>query len=282
MPERWVLISGATSGIGEACAAALISDGFHVLGGYRKKRDAVKLRQFGARMIPVELDVTRPNSVRAAATFVRRRCGRDGLYGLVNNAGVTLGGPLEAVPVAQVRQLFEVNVFGMIAVTQAMLPLLRLAPGRIINIGSLSGLLASPFLSAYCASKAALESLCDALRIELAPWGIEVSLIEPGATASRVWEKTAAASARLRRAVPRASRALYGEAWDRVDAVIRGAAQRAELAARVGAAVHEALVVAEPSTRYPLDNGETMQMRALPDRERDQLLLRAWQLPGRR
>jgi short-subunit dehydrogenase len=161
-----------------------------------------------------------------------------------------------------------------------MLPLLRTARGRVVNVGSLNGLVAAPFLGAYAASKAALESLSDALRMELAPWGIEVSLIEPGSTASRIWDKAAVSTARLRTRVPRATRRLYAEAWDRFDEVLRDAARRAVPAQTVAAAVVDALTADLPSTRYPLDQGQSLQLRALPDRERDATLLRAFGLSG--
>ena len=208
--SRWVLVTGATSGIGEACVRALLAQGFEVLGGFRHRRDGAGLRALGA--IPVQLDVTRPKSLSAAATAVKKRCGKRGLYGLVNNAGVTLCAPLEAVLLEQLRALFEVNVVGVVAVTQRMLPSLRVARGRVVNVGSTNGLVAAPFLGAYSASKAALESLSDALRMELAPWGIEVALIEPGSTVSRIWDKAAASTLRLRSNVPRATRLLYANA----------------------------------------------------------------------
>lgn len=275
---RWVLVTGATSGIGQACVLALLAQGFQVLGGFRKKSDAARLRALG--VVPVQLDVTRSGTLTAAAAATRKRCGKRGLHGLVNNAGVTLCAPLELVPLAQLRQLLEVNVVGVIAVTQVMLPLLRAARGRVVNVGSLNGLVAAPFLGPYAASKAALESLSDALRMELAPWGIEVSVIEPASTASRIWDKAAASTRSLRTRVPRATLRLYAAAWDRFDEVIRNAAHHAVPAQTVAAAVVDALTADAPSTRYPLDQGQSLQLRALADRERDATLLRAFGLSG--
>jgi NAD(P)-dependent dehydrogenase (short-subunit alcohol dehydrogenase family) len=152
----------------------------------------------------------------------------------------------------------------------------------VVNIGSLSGLLAAPFMGPYCASKAALESLSDSLRMELAPFGVEVSVVEPGPTQSLVWKKSVAARPKLRKASPASARAAYEKSWTRFDALVQSAADRAGPVARVTDAVLDALTAAEPKTRYVLDDGQSLRLAALPDRERDAKLLSGFGLPGRK
>ncbi len=143
------------------------------------------------RLMPIGLDVTDAASIAAAVHTVRAMGGEDGLAGLVNNAGISDRRSTRSdSPLLGWRRQFDVNVFGLIAVTQAFLPLLRQARGRVINMGSMAGRAAMPFMAPYSASKYALEGLTDSLRVELQPWGIDVALIEPGAIATPIWGKT--------------------------------------------------------------------------------------------
>lgn len=185
-----VLVTGTSTGIGNACALYLDSLGFTVFAGVRKDADAERLRAEAPNIRPLILDVTEADTIAAAAEEVRTAVGADGLRGLVNNAGIVVVGPLESLAIEDLRRQFEVNVIGQIAVTQAFLPLLRQAQGRVVIMGSIFGLLSLPYIGAYAASKYALEALTDSLRIELAPWGIEVSIIEPGGTDTTIWEKS--------------------------------------------------------------------------------------------
>ena len=187
MPGGGVVVTGASSGIGEATALRLANAGFAVFAGVRREEDAEALRLRGVR--PVRLDVRDAAQVAAAAQEVRGALGPAGLVALVNNAGVVVPGPLEFVPLDKLRGQFEVNVIGQVAVIQAFLPLLRETRGRIVNISSIDGRIATPLLGPYVASKFALEGLSDALRRELRPWGIQITLIEPGAIKTRIWEK---------------------------------------------------------------------------------------------
>jgi NAD(P)-dependent dehydrogenase (short-subunit alcohol dehydrogenase family) len=185
-----VVISGASSGIGEACALRLHELGFRVFAGVRRAEDGARLTAASsARLTPIYLDVTEEGSIRSAVETVESELGSMPLKGLVNNAGIALGGPLEFVPIDALRQQLEVNVVGQIAVTQAFLPRLRDADGRIINIGSVSGRLGLPLLGPYSASKFALRALNDSLRMELRPWGISVSLVEAGVISTPIWRK---------------------------------------------------------------------------------------------
>ncbi len=173
-----VLVTGASSGIGEATALALAHRGFKVFAGARRIEKLKALEGLGhGRITALALDVTDAMSISAAVAAI----GDAPLYGLVNNAGVSVTGPLEEMPIDDWRRQFETNVFGVVAVTKAMLPQMRAAgAGRIVTIGSVAGRIASPFMSAYAASKHAVEGLSDSLRRELRPFGISVSVIRPG------------------------------------------------------------------------------------------------------
>ena len=186
-----VLVTGTSSGIGRATARVLVEAGFRVFASVRKPEDGAALqRELGERLRPVRMDVIDPGSIQSAVTEIEREVGEAGLAGLVNNAGIGLSGPLELLPLDELRKQFEVNVLGQIAVTQAALPLLRRRRGRIVNIGSVGDRLSIPFGSALCGSKSAFAAMSDSLRLELAPFGIHVCLIEPGAIATPAVDKT--------------------------------------------------------------------------------------------
>ena len=194
MPD--VVVTGASTGIGFAACQVLIRRGFRVFGSVRTPADADRLREkLGTNYVPILFDVTDPSSVKQAATAVREAAGEERLFGLVNNAGIAVAGPLAYLPLERFRLQIEVNLLGVHTVTQAFLPLLgtepsRLGePGRIVNISSVSGRLAVPFLGAYAASKFGLEGYSDSLRRELMLFGIKVILIEPGAVVTPIWEK---------------------------------------------------------------------------------------------
>ena len=182
-PGQSILITGATSGIGRDAALRLVRAGHLVLAGGRRADVLAELaRAGGGRLEPVVLDVTDPASVEAARELVERRTGGRGLDVLVNNAGFALPGPLEALAERDLRELFDTNVFGLLAVTRAFLPAMReRGNGRVVNVGSLMGRVTAPLLGAYTASKHAVVAINDALRMELAPFGITVVLVEPGA-----------------------------------------------------------------------------------------------------
>ena len=181
MRAKAVLVTGASSGMGKACAVRLAEGGFTVFAAVRKERDAQAIREScSPRLIPIILDVTKDRSISEAAQTVQDAVGSAGLAGLVNNAGIAVTGPIELVPLEELRRQFEVNVFGQIAVTQALLPLIRAGRGRIINVGSVGARFALPFGSPLNSSKAAFESISDSMRMELRPWGIHVVLVSPG------------------------------------------------------------------------------------------------------
>ncbi|HLI65680.1 MAG TPA: SDR family oxidoreductase [Caulobacteraceae bacterium] len=209
---KTVLITGASSGIGEAAALALAARGHRVLAGVRRAADAERLApRLGATGQALIIDVTRPEQIAAARAAVEAA---DGLDALVNNAGVTISGPLEHLPLDDIRQQFEVNVFGVIALTQAMLPSLRRSRGRVIVVGSVGGRNAMPLIAPYCASKHAIEALAPALRMELKRAGVAVSLVEPGSTSSAIWDTSIARSRVSEAMLPADALQQYGPALE--------------------------------------------------------------------
>jgi NAD(P)-dependent dehydrogenase (short-subunit alcohol dehydrogenase family) len=188
--KRSVLVTGASSGIGKESALLLASEGFQVFAGVRRQEDAAALASEGhGSLVPVMLDVTVPSSINAALESIREAIPADASFGLVNNAGIAVAAPLELVELDSLRKQFEVNVFGHVAVTKAFLPLLRSHRGRIVFIGSLFGKIGVPLVSPYSAAKFAIEAIADAFAVELWPWKIRVSLLEPGNIATPIWDK---------------------------------------------------------------------------------------------
>ena len=258
---RTAIVTGASSGIGQACAVRLARAGWRVLAGVRREGDAPEGTE------ELLLDVTDAEQIRDAAARV------DELNGLVNNAGIALGSPLELVPVDQLRHQLEVNLVGQVAVTQALLPALRRAKGRIVFMGSIAGRSALPFLAPYAASKHALEAVADSLRLELKPFGIPVSIVEPGSIRTAIWGRSAARADELAATMDSEVAELYAE---RVAAFRSVALKRGEGGApadRVAAVVEEALTAERPQARYLV--GRDAKLRAgferLPDRLRDRI-----------
>jgi NAD(P)-dependent dehydrogenase (short-subunit alcohol dehydrogenase family) len=273
-----VVITGASTGIGEACALQLDKLGYRVFAGIRKAADGESLRRrASARLVPVRLDISDETEIAHAARTVTEALGGAGLAGLVNNAGIVVSGMLEFLPLDALRRQLEVNVIGQIAVTQAFLPSLRKARGRIVNIGSLSGLISSPFTGAYCASKFALEALTDALRQELRPWKIHVSIVEPGFIHTPILTKSLSAADALRAQLPTEALQLYGNSMRVVrDSIERESAKAAPTEVVAKAVVH-ALTARRPRTRYVVGahSGLAIRLgRALPDRWRDAMIAR--------
>ena len=271
-----VVVTGASTGIGAACALDCVSRGMTVFAGVRDPRAGEALvAKAGPSLIPILLDVTDEPSIARSLDVVQRVVGKAGLGGLVNNAGIVVGSPLEVIPLAQLRTQLEVNVIGQIAVTQAFLPLLRLGHGRIVNMGSIAGRGTIPLLGPYSASKYALEALTDALRMELQPWGIQVSIIEPGAIATPIWEKSGKAAQELEALAGDEAKALYGDAVNRVREAVAKSAERAISPDAVVRAVHHALTASCPKTRYLVGNDAKLRawmVKWLPDRMQDILL----------
>lgn len=281
---RAFLVTGASSGIGRATALLLDRNGFQVFAGVRRREHGEALRQRASeRLTPILLDVTDPRSIEAAVKSVSDALTGRALAGLVNNAGIDIAGPLETSSVAEARLQFEVNVIGLLAVTQAFLPMLRQSRGRIVNIGSILGRLAIPFMGAYSASKFALEGLTDAFRIELRPWGIHVSLIEPGTVATPLWSKNHLLAGMNEERVDAAGK-LYATANAAAHAAFTKLGQSGISPDRVAAKVFEALTAPNPKPRY-LVGREAKALSWLaalvPDRIRDRMLMKQFGLPQR-
>jgi NAD(P)-dependent dehydrogenase (short-subunit alcohol dehydrogenase family) len=266
---RSVVVTGASSGIGLACAVRLAASGWRVLGGVRTPRDAESLR--GQGIEPLELDVTDAAQVASAADAVGTR-----LDGLVDNAGIAIAAPLELVPLDELRRQLEVNVVGQVAVTQALLPALRRARGRIVLMGSIGGRSALPFLGPYAASKHALEAIADVLRVELRPWGMHVAIIEPASIATAIWRKGAERADELSRGVAPEAAALYA---DRVAAFRSVALARGPGAdpAAVAKTVEHALTASRPKARYLVGRDAHLRswVERLPTPLRDRMLTKA-------
>lgn len=244
--KKTVLITGASSGIGLETARYLKAKGFQVFAGVRKKEEAMSQEQDIGRIIPICLDVTRAEDIKEAVTLIESHTGAAGLSGLVNNAGVPAGGPMEFIRVETVRRVMEVNLMGAISMTQAFLPMIRRGKGRIINVSSISGRIAFPFVGPYAASKFALEAFSDSLRVELKPWSIPVSVIEPGDVATPIWEKTGPIINADSATFPSAAQRQYGPIFQKINAIkIHGIPP-----ATVAQKIHHALTVKWPKARY--------------------------------
>ena len=276
---RSVLITGASTGIGAACALELDRRGFRVFAGVRNDAAVQRLRQQGSdRLTPVMLDVTDPAGIAEAARSVAEAVGDEGLWGLVNNAGIVVAGPLEVLPLDELRKQLEINVIGQVAVTQAFLPLLRTARGRIVNMGSISGRLSAPFLGPYSASKFAMEAITDSLRLELRRWGIAVSIVEPVSIKTPIWEKTEVEADELAKKAPPQLEELYGADLAAFRAETHRLAEHGLPVERVVRAVVHALTARRPKTRYPVGAQAKWGIFALQfvsDRTRDWIVRRA-------
>lgn len=268
-----MLVTGASTGIGRACALHMDRLGWQVFAGIRSAEAMASLRAEGSdRLVPLMLDVTDAGSIRGAVERVSAAVGEAGLFGLVNNAGIPYGGPVEFLSLDAVRRLFEVNFFGVIAVTQAFLPLLRQARGRIVNMSSIGGMVSAPFVSPYSASKFALEALSDSLRMELRPWGMHVSVIQPGAIDTPIWDKAGDVVGDLIDSAPQAGLDLYGSALEGMRPRYARHGISTDATSR---AVAHALAAPRPHTRYRIgfEGMVARLVRLLPGRLRDWLIL---------
>lgn len=269
-----ILITGASTGIGKACALHLDTLGYRVFAGVRNEVDGAALqRDASERLAPVFLDVTDESSIFSAVERIARET--DGtLDGLINNAGIGRGGALEAIPMEEIRTLFDVNVIGLLAMTKAVLPLVLQAKGCIINMGSTAGIMAFPGASAYSASKFAVRALTDSLRLELKPLGVRVVLVAPGAVESRIWEKGAAFKQRMREHLDPAIAERYRTLrafGDRMNTELKKIP-----AQRVADIVEEALTTAHPNAHYLVGRDAKGAAKAarLPKRLLDWMILK--------
>lgn len=263
-----VVVTGASSGIGAATALMLARHGFQVFGTVRHPADRSALE--AARVTPVLMDVTDTASIAAAHRTVVDGLAGTPLRALVNNAGIQVAGPLEFLRLDDLRRVLEVNLVGVLAVTQAFLPELRRARGRIVNISSVSGRVALPFGGAYSASKFALEALSDSLRRELLPSGVHVAVIQPGSIATPIWQKVAATDLSRYLGTP------YQRALASARETIVQGGERGLPAEMVAEAVRRALTARRPPNRVLVVRHRlrTWLLRYLPDRLVDRAVAR--------
>jgi NAD(P)-dependent dehydrogenase (short-subunit alcohol dehydrogenase family) len=273
MATRAFLVTGASSGIGEATALHLDTLGYTVFAGVRNDADADRLRgQASHRLTTVSLDVTDEAQVDSAARTIEAAVGAQGLGGVVNNAGIARGGPLEYLPLDEWRTQLEVNVVGQVAVTKAMLPMVRTARGRIVFIGSVSGRFGTPMMGPYAASKFAIEGIAEALRHEVHRWGVHVAVVEPGAVKTPIWDKGRETTDRLERDLPAEARERYA---DQIAMIRKGIEQQDANGvppSKVAKAVEHALLSTRPRDRYLVGNDALVVgvlSRFAPDKVKD-------------
>ncbi len=246
-----VIVTGVSTGIGWGVTKVLIQKGFRVYGSLRKQEDAERLsEEFGENFIPLIFDVTDEDAIHAAAQQVRVALNGETLFGLVNNAGIASPAPLLYQPIQEFRQQIEINLIGQLTVTQAFAPFLgadrslKGAPGRIINIGSVSGRNGSPFLGAYSASKHALEGMSESLRRELMLYGIDVIMVAPGPIATPIWDKAEQMDTHLYQQTE------YHEAGIKFRKYAIAHGRNGLSVEHVGKVVYQALTRVKPRVRY--------------------------------
>lgn len=260
---RSVIVTGASTGIGRATALRLDGAGWRVFAGVRDPADGESLRQAGSeRLAPVTLDVTDPEQIAAAAARVEEES-EDGLHGLVNNAGVAIPGPLETIPLEDLRRQLEVNLVAYVAVTQALLHSIRKAKGRIVFVSSIGGRIAFPFGGPYHASKFGTEAIGDVFRQELRPWGLRVAIVEPGSIDTPIWERGQREATEIEAKSPKTD-LLYGAAIEKFRKVIQDTAERGIPPEKVAKAIAHALESSRPRTRYLVGLDAKVQARLKP------------------
>jgi NAD(P)-dependent dehydrogenase (short-subunit alcohol dehydrogenase family) len=273
------LVTGASTGIGRATALRLAGAGWRVLAGVRDPAAGQELAGLAPAetVVPLELDVTAPEQIAAAAARVELEApAPGGLDALVNNAGIGVGGPLELISEEDLRRQFDVNVFGQVAVTRALLPALRRARGRIVFISSIGGLVALPYTAPYGASKHAIEAFGDALRVELRGSGVQVALVEPGSVATPIWDKGRAEAEQV--VIPPELQEQYGHVPAALGKTLEDTARRGVPPEQVAETIARALRAPRMRARYLVGRDARAMLtakRLLPDRLFDELARRA-------
>lgn len=268
-----MVVSGASTGMGAATARELAARGYHVLAGVRRERDGEAIRADGIE--PVILDITRPEHVRALVERIASDPDHRPLRALVNNAGISINAPVEALPLDEWRRLFDVNLFGHVAVTQALLPFLHQSHGRIVNISSVGGKIAMATYGPYAGTKFALEAASDSLRRELAPHGVQVVVVEPGAVKSEMADRGATTTTDLAARMNPEQQRRYGGLVKAILAQTAAHVGNGSSADEAGSVIAEAATARRPRTRYTIGRDAallTRLTRILPDRILDRVL----------
>jgi NAD(P)-dependent dehydrogenase (short-subunit alcohol dehydrogenase family) len=271
-----VVVTGASSGIGAATARELAKRGFHVLAGVRRDADADAIR--AANLEPIRLDITNEVEIAALVTRIADDPDRRPLRALVNNAGIAVNAPVEALPLSEWRRLFDVNLFGHVAMTQALLPALIERRGTIVNVSSVGGKLAMATYGAYAGSKFALEAVSDALRREVAACGVKVVVIEPGAVTTEIMGGFVGTAERSSSGMSAEQRGRYDALVQAIIAQARTHMREALPAEEVGRVIAGAIISERPRTRYTVGRDAAMILRlarCVSDRMLDSLLARA-------
>ncbi|HYA67864.1 MAG TPA: SDR family oxidoreductase [Acidimicrobiales bacterium] len=275
MSEGSILITGASTGIGEACALGFDRLGWEVFAGVRRDEDAKRLGAKSSRGLrTVILDVTDLGSVELVAKEVADQVGDQGLTALVNNAGIAVGGPVEFVALEEWRRQFDVNVIGQVAVTKAVLPLMRrsLSGGRIVFMGSIGGRVSSPFIAPYTASKHAIEAIAESMRHELAGSGIRTIVVEPGAVRTPIWDKGQSAANDIEASLPPEGLQRYAPAIAQLRKAMEFQSRTGVDPSVVARVVERAVTAPRPAARYVVGRDAKVMAivaRLLPDGARD-------------
>ena len=279
----FVVVTGTSTGIGAATVSRLANMGFHVFAGVRREEDVEAARSVAIGAVtPLMIDITDPVMTDAAAKTVEQAVAQRGLAGLVNNAGIVKPGPLEFQPLDDFRHQLEVNLIGPLSVIQAFLPLIRRGRGRIVNVGSIGGLLVVPIQGAYSASKFGLEALSDALRIELRQWKIPVSHVDPGVTDTPIFGKTLGELDRALDALHERGHAEYDAQFAAVRKVVEKSPDSAAPPDDLAKAITQALTAEKPKTRYHAGHGSKeafVAARTLTDHAKDRIVAHEVGLP---
>lgn len=273
MKKKYVLITGASSGIGKATAEMLAKSGFIVFAGVRKEHDAAQLEQ--ENIIPVYIDINSDEQVNSVYTQIEQIVQENGLYGLVNNAGIAIAGPMEFLPLEKLRLQLETNVIGQVRAIQTFLPLIRKNKGRIINISSIAGFSAFPFKGAYCASKHAIEAVSDCLRRELSIWNIPVSIIAPGIIKTSIWERSLGLFLETLCEMNPNAQKYYGNYCDPLIEKMKKKVEKLAISPEeVAKMIYKALNDKKPRSRYLVGKDAKILnlIKFLPDRVKDKLL----------
>ncbi|AZS20438.1 MULTISPECIES: SDR family NAD(P)-dependent oxidoreductase [unclassified Caulobacter] len=270
--SKSVVITGVSTGIGHAATKVLISRGIHVFGSVRKAADGERLKaEFGEAFTPLIFDVVDEAAVRAGARQVEAALGGKTLAGLVNNAGIAVAGPLLYLPVEEFRHQLEVNLTGVLNATQTFAPLLGAGgervsePGRIVNISSVGGRNANPFMGPYCTTKFGLEGFSESLRRELLPFGVDVVVVAPGAVATPIWDKADQVD------ITRYANTPYAKALERMRGFMLSLGKSGLPPERIGETIATALTAPAPKVRYVVSPSpmQVLMTEILPKRTID-------------
>jgi NAD(P)-dependent dehydrogenase (short-subunit alcohol dehydrogenase family) len=273
--QEIVIITGASSGIGEATARELARRGFHVLAGIRRDQDADAIR--GLNIEPLILDITNPDHIRALADRVHGDPQGRAVRALMNNAGMGVNAPVEVFAIDEWRRLFEVNFFGHIAVTQTLLPALIRSKGRVINISSVGGKIAMPTYGPYASTKFALEAVSDSLRREIAPLGVQVVVVEPAAVHTKIGDRAIARAQEVASTMTPEQSERYGRLVEAITAQASSAMESGLSADAAAKVIAQAVTARKPRTRYTIGREAALLpvLTTLPDRMLDCLLAAA-------